>query len=107
MLKAQHPGYETYMTGIHAQRGVSCADCHMPYISEGGQKFTNHKMTSPLQNISSSCQVCHREETEELVRSVYRNQDRVMETRNILEQLIVRAHVEAKPPGIWVPQKNR
>lgn len=96
MLKAQHPGYETYMTGIHAQRGVSCADCHMPYISEGGQKFTNHKMTSPLQNISSSCQVCHREETEELVNSVYRNQDRVMETRNILEQLIVRAHVEAK-----------
>ncbi len=96
MLKAQHPGYETYMTGIHAQRGVSCADCHMPYISEGGQKFTNHKMTSPLQNISSSCQVCHREETEELVRSVYRNQDKVMETRNILEQLIVRAHVEAK-----------
>ncbi len=96
MLKAQHPGYETYMTGIHAQRGVSCADCHMPYISEGGQKFTNHKMTSPLQNISSSCQVCHREETEELIRSVYRNQDRVMETRNILERLIVRAHVEAK-----------
>ena len=96
MLKAQHPDYETYMTGIHALRGVSCADCHMPYISEGGQKFTNHKMTSPLQNISSSCQVCHREETEELVRSVYRNQDRVMETRNILEQLIVRAHVEAK-----------
>ncbi len=96
MLKAQHPGYETYMTGIHAQRGVSCADCHMPYISEGGQKFTNHKMTSPLQNISGSCQVCHREETDELIRNVYQNQDRVMETRSLLEGMIVRAHVEAK-----------
>ncbi len=96
MLKAQHPGYETYITGIHANRGVSCADCHMPYISEGGQKFTNHKMTSPLEYVSSSCQVCHREETEELVQSVYRNQDRVMETRLILERLLVRAHVEAK-----------
>lgn len=30
MLKAQHPGYETYLSGIHADRGVSCADCHMP-----------------------------------------------------------------------------
>lgn len=29
MLKAQHPGYETFMTGIHAQRGVSCADCQI------------------------------------------------------------------------------
>lgn len=96
MLKAQHPDYETYMTGIHAQRGVSCADCHMPYMSEGGQKFTNHKMTSPLDNISGSCQVCHREETAEIVRTVYQIQDRVMETRNILERLIVRAHVEAK-----------
>ncbi|HZH72074.1 MAG TPA: ammonia-forming cytochrome c nitrite reductase [Mariniphaga sp.] len=96
MLKAQHPDYEIYMTGIHARRGVSCADCHMPFMSEGGQKFTNHKMTSPLQNMSSSCQVCHREETDELIRSVYHNQDRVIETRNILEQLLVRAHVEAK-----------
>jgi nitrite reductase (cytochrome c-552) len=96
MLKAQHPDYETYITGIHAHRGVSCADCHMPYISEGGQKFTNHKLTSPLNYVSSSCQVCHREETDELIRSVYRNQDRVIQNRNELERLIVRAHVEAK-----------
>ena len=96
MLKAQHPDYEVYLTGIHAQRGVSCADCHMPYISEGGQKFTNHKIMSPLENVSSSCQVCHREETQELINSVYRNQDKVLETRGTLEQLLVRAHVEAK-----------
>ena len=63
MLKAQHPGYEVYMTGIHAERGVSCADCHMPYMSEGGQKFTDHHIQSPLNNIANSCQVCHREET--------------------------------------------
>ena len=96
MLKAQHPDYEVYLTGIHARRGVSCADCHMPYISEGGQKFTNHKIMSPLANVSSSCQVCHREETEELIATVYRNQDKVLETRQTLERLLVRAHVEAK-----------
>ena len=96
MLKAQHPGYETYMTGIHAQRGVSCADCHMPYKSEGGQKFTDHKMQSPLNNIASSCQVCHREEALTLAANVYERQDKIIENRDKLEELLVRAHVEAK-----------
>ena len=36
ILKAQHPDYEIFKMGIHAQRGVSCADCHMPYNDEGG-----------------------------------------------------------------------
>ncbi|SHJ39862.1 nitrite reductase (cytochrome c-552) [Tangfeifania diversioriginum] len=96
MLKAQHPDYEVFMTGIHAIRGVSCADCHMPYNSEGGQKFTDHKMQSPLNNISNSCQVCHREETKRLVQDVYERQDRIAESRVKLEELLVRAHVEAK-----------
>lgn len=96
MLKAQHPGYEVYKTGIHAERGVACADCHMPYISEGGQKFTDHKMQSPLNNIANSCQVCHREETEALIKNVYDRQDRIIENRDELERLLVRAHVEAK-----------
>lgn len=96
MLKAQHPDYEVYMTGIHAIRGVSCADCHMPYTSEGGQKFTDHKMQSPLNNIANSCQVCHREETTRLVQDVYERQDRIAENRVKLEELLVRVHVEAK-----------
>lgn len=96
MLKAQHPGYEIYMTGIHAQRGVSCADCHMPYKSEGGQKFTDHKMQSPLNNVANSCQVCHREEASTLMLNVYERQDKIIENRDKLEELIVRAHLEAK-----------
>ncbi|WP_430931688.1 ammonia-forming cytochrome c nitrite reductase [Saccharicrinis sp. 156] len=96
MLKAQHPGYEVYLTGIHADRGVSCADCHMPYKSEGGQKFTDHKIQSPLNNVANSCQVCHRQETANLIANVYANQDRIIENRDKLEELVVRAHVEAK-----------
>jgi nitrite reductase (cytochrome c-552) len=96
MLKAQHPDFEIYTTGIHADRGVSCADCHMPYISEGGIKYTDHHITSPLSNISTSCQVCHREETEKLVKNVYDRQDKIIENRDKLEELLVRAHVEAK-----------
>lgn len=96
MLKAQHPDYEVYLTGVHASRGVSCADCHMPFISEGGQKFTDHHIQSPLNNVANSCQVCHREETQKLINDVYTRQDKIIENRNILETLLVRCHVEAK-----------
>lgn len=96
MLKAQHPGYEIYMTGIHAARGVSCADCHMPFMSEGGQKFTDHHVQSPLNNVANSCQVCHREETGQLIKDVFERQDRIIENRDKLEELLVRSHVEAK-----------
>ncbi|PRY91327.1 ammonia-forming cytochrome c nitrite reductase [Marinilabilia salmonicolor] len=96
MLKAQHPDYEVYSTGIHASRGVSCADCHMPYMNEGGQKFTDHHIQSPLNNVANSCQVCHRDETEELVATVYKRQDQIAHNREKLEELLVRAHVEAK-----------
>ncbi len=96
MLKAQHPGYETFSMGIHAERGVSCADCHMPYMSEGGRKFTDHHIQSPLNNIENSCMVCHKEKTGTLLKNVYDRQDKVIENRDELEKLIVRMHVEAK-----------
>ena len=96
MLKAQHPDYELYQMGTHASRGVSCADCHMPYISEGGQKFTDHHIQSPLNNVANSCQVCHREETAKLIADVYSRQDKIFENRQILEEQLVRAHTEAK-----------
>ncbi|MFP4059914.1 MAG: ammonia-forming cytochrome c nitrite reductase [Bacteroidales bacterium] len=95
MLKAQHPDYEIFKTGIHYQRGVSCADCHMPYISEGGQKFTDHHIQSPLNNINSSCQVCHRESEEELWQNAIDKQDKALQIRTELEKILVRAHVEA------------
>lgn len=96
MLKAQHPDYELFMTGIHAIRGVSCSDCHMPYKSEGGVKFTDHHIQSPLNNVANTCQVCHREETARLVQDVYDRQDRIEEIRRIAEKTIAAAHIEAK-----------
>lgn len=96
MIKAQHPDYEVYLTGTHASRGVSCADCHMPFISEGGLKFTDHHLQSPLNKVSGSCQVCHREETERLIQDVYSRQDKILENREKLEEILVRSHVEAK-----------
>ena len=34
MLKAQHPDFETWATSVHADAGVTCVDCHMPYMRE-------------------------------------------------------------------------
>ena len=96
MLKAQHPDYELFMTGVHAERGVSCADCHMPYKSEGGVKFTDHHIQSPLANINNSCQTCHREEADRLIQDVADRQDRLEELRHLAERAIAYAHIEAK-----------
>jgi len=60
LLKAQHPEFELWSQGIHARSGVSCADCHMPYVREGAIKVSNHHVRSPLLNVAASCQTCHR-----------------------------------------------
>ncbi len=96
VLKAQHPDFELYLTGIHAQRDVACADCHMPYIREGGVKYTNHKIQSPLNNISGSCQVCHRESEDKLRQTVYDIQDKVESVRRIAEKNLFMVHVGVK-----------
>jgi len=96
MLKAQHPDYEVYTMGVHAKRGVACADCHMPYKSEGGVKFTDHHIQSPLNNIANSCQVCHREETTKLLEDVYDRQTKIKQNASLLESILVKAHLEAE-----------
>lgn len=95
MLKAQHPDFELYTIGIHAQRGLSCADCHMLYVSEGGQKFTSHHIVSPLAQIKKICQVCHRESEEELRKNFYERQGKINTEKQKLAQLLVRAHFVA------------
>lgn len=96
MLKAQHPDYETFMMGTHAQRGLSCADCHMPYIAEGGIKYSNHQIMSPLKNVANTCQVCHRDSEENLKNYVYERQDKALEIRNRIEKELSKAHIMAK-----------
>ncbi len=96
ILKAQHPGYEMSKQGIHGQRGVSCADCHMPYMSEGGVKFTDHHIMSPLANIERTCQTCHRQDAETLRQNVYDRQKMTRDKRTVLEKELAAAHIEAK-----------
>ncbi|MCC6848298.1 MAG: ammonia-forming cytochrome c nitrite reductase subunit c552 [Deltaproteobacteria bacterium] len=66
ILKAQHPEFELWSQGVHARSGVSCADCHMPYVREGATKISDHWVRSPLLNVTRACQTCHRTSEEEL-----------------------------------------
>ena len=96
MLKAQHPDYELFLLGPHSQRGLSCADCHMPYMAEGGIKYSNHQVTSPVKNISSTCQTCHRDSEDNLRNYVYQYQDKALEIRDRIEIELSKAHIMAK-----------
>jgi nitrite reductase (cytochrome c-552) len=66
MLKMQHPEYEMWTTGLHAKSGVTCADCHMPYMREGSVKVSDHWLRSPLTNLNNACQTCHKQSEEAL-----------------------------------------
>ncbi len=60
MLKAQHPEFEFFSAGsTHYEAGVSCADCHMPYVRDGAAKYSMHDIHSPLLNPEKSCGTCH------------------------------------------------
>lgn len=96
MLKAQHPDWELYLLGTHGQRGVSCADCHMPYKSEGGIKYTDHQIMSPMKNVAGTCQTCHRDSEERLKSYVYDHQTRLMEIRDRVEPELAKAHIMTK-----------
>ncbi len=96
IIKAQHPDYEIFKQGIHAQRGVSCADCHMPYVSEGGIKYSSHHVRSPLASINNTCQVCHRESEEDLRNSVFERQRSATQIRDLVETELAAAHLEAQ-----------
>ena len=68
--------------GVHARSGVACADCHMPYMRQGGLKISDHQINSPLLKINRSCQTCHHFPEEELKARVEDIQDRFFNLRN-------------------------
>ncbi|MDR0467766.1 MAG: ammonia-forming cytochrome c nitrite reductase [Campylobacteraceae bacterium] len=96
IVKAQHPDYELYKTGIHGKKGVSCADCHMPYTLEGATKFSDHQVGNPLDTMDRSCMTCHRESESKLKAIVKEKYDRKEVLFNTSVTNIAKAHLEAK-----------
>ena len=95
MLKAQHPGYETFKTGVHGQNNLACADCHMPYVREGGIKYSNHQVGSPLDDIANTCLNCHRGTEKEFTEMVSRKLERKNELSKTAMDVLAKAHLEA------------
>lgn len=95
MLKAQHPGYEIFQSGIHAKSGVTCADCHMPSITEGDVTYSSHHLVSPLDDVDNICLDCHEQEAEELKAVVEAKFERKEQLMEIAMNSIAKAHLEA------------
>lgn len=91
MLKAQHPEYEFFTAGsTHYNAGVSCADCHMPYVRDGASKYSSHDVHSPLLNPEQACGQCHTD-TEYVIGRVNLIQQQVAETKIDTEDAIIDA----------------
>ncbi len=89
VLKAQHPEFEMWNQGVHARSGVTCADCHMPYMRVGAMKVSDHHVRSPLLNINRACQTCHHWPEAELKARAELNQERTLQVRNVAMDALV------------------
>ena len=102
VYKAQHPEFELWSQGIHARSGVSCADCHMPYQRVGAAKLSNHHVRSPLENLNSACQNCHKvseNQLRERIETIQANNSALLERAASAMTEMLDAIVEAKNPG--------
>jgi nitrite reductase (cytochrome c-552) len=79
-----------WSSGLHATSGVSCADCHMPYVRDGAVKVSSHHLRSPLADLSA-CQNCHQETEETLRARVLNIQDRTASLLRLSEEALVDA----------------
>lgn len=92
MLKVQHPEFEAWTTGIHGKAGVSCADCHMPYMQKNGQQYSHHRMSSPLRTVKESCISCHDQEEEWMIDAVKSIQDNFWVLQRAAGKAVAQAH---------------
>ncbi|OUS50636.1 ammonia-forming cytochrome c nitrite reductase subunit c552 [Shewanella sp. SACH] len=96
MLKAQHPGYETWKLGVHGKNDVSCVDCHMPKVTnDKGRKYTDHKVGNPFDRFEETCATCHSQSKEFLVGLTNERKAKVKELKGRAEAQLVKAHFEA------------
>jgi nitrite reductase (cytochrome c-552) len=91
MLKMQHPEFEMWSSGLHAKSGVTCADCHMPYVREGAVKVSDHWLRSPLTNLNNACQTCHKQDEATLKERVLTIQERTAGLLHRTEDALISA----------------
>ena len=110
MIKIQHPEYEVWINGTHGSAGVSCADCHMPYMRlDGKKKVSSHLWTSPLRNdemIDNACRQCHTDKTTAYLRGRVENtQKKTFAQLLLAQELSVKAHEAVRQASEWTGDK--
>lgn len=102
--KARHPDYELFVGSTHHAAGVSCADCHMPYVKEGDSKITSHWWVSPLITVQESCTQCHTQGADYLTKRVHNIQDQHDELMDVAAKSVEGAmhtiEQAVKTPGV-------
>ncbi len=108
MIKMQHPDYEMFQDGPHGAAGVSCADCHMPYMREGGKKYSSHWMTSPLKDPElRACRQCHADKTADYLRSrVIYAQEKAYRQLLKAQEASVLGHEAVRLANNWTGEKS-
>ncbi len=108
MIKMQHPEYEMFQDGPHGAAGVSCADCHMPYMREGGKKYSSHWMTSPMKDPElNACRQCHADKTADYLRSrVHYIQEKSFDQLLKAQERSVLAHEAVRLANAYTGEKD-
>ena len=72
LTKVQHPDAEVFWNSRHDRAGVTCANCHMPKVTDPKTKktYTSHWQTNPKHYIKETCLTCHTDWKEEQARYV-------------------------------------
>jgi len=109
-IKMQHPEYEAWSSGPHGSAGVSCADCHMPYVRMDGKKVSSHHVTTPLKTpemIKGTCGKCHTDKSPEYLRGrVEYTQDKTFENLLQAQAMSVKAHEAVRQALEWTGSKH-
>ncbi len=91
MIKMQHPEFEMFTAdSTHYKAGVACADCHMPYQSDGATKYSSHFVASPLKYAEQACGTCHHD-VQYVIDRVGAIQTQVSTTMSRTEEALVSA----------------
>lgn len=108
MIKVQHPEFETWIDGTHGAAGVTCADCHMPYVRiDGKKKISAHQWTSPLKTVEQSCLQCHGDKDAGWAKErVEYTQEKTWSQLNIAQEYSVRAHEAVRLAAEFTGEKH-
>jgi nitrite reductase (cytochrome c-552) len=67
----------------------------MPYVREGGVKYSSHKVGSPLENIANTCLNCHKGTEKEFKETIEKKLARKNELARLATDVLAKAHLEA------------